>query len=632
MNLIVESDKSKIQTVIFKDSQLIGIPQEIFDNFQNLKVLEINKGSVKNINILKNCSNLTEFRFIDVSSYKVLNSAFKNCQNILSINFNTFNMIMSVEPGSFYGLNNLENLIISARIEKVPENLFDSLFNLKTLVLRRDISEIPEFLFKNLRNLVEIGLSNNKFDTITEKWFENLTNLRKIQILGSGTALMISERAFSSQTKLSELDLRSSKIENIDFVQNLDSVQILNLNENKIANIKTLGSCKVSVLILTSNPIGKIDPKIFENCTSLKEINLERTQIQDLNNQTFAHLKNLEYLWISGNQQLTKIPNGLLHNNRKLKRIGLEKFSDQFVLPHDTFQNNLQLERLEIVHSNLTEISSNLIKNNVRLTDVNFFENHIMRIGSRFLDYLPNLLYLNLKENVCVNYYFFPVNKNLTYVRKHLEPCLWEEVEGNCRFELTDLGYTCVVREFTSDSFVASGNHLAGKLNSDVKAVKFEESALDSIPEEIFVKFNNLKHLDVHATGVQNFGALENCGNLESLNLNSNNLKILPTSTFYNCLKLKSIDLSQNDLEKIQDGLFNQNLYLEIINLSYNRIRAIEPCNFLKNLRYLKEIKLTENICVSRDFLIENQSDFEKMTLILSNCFGNWYFLLSKKL
>lgn len=167
-----------------------------------------------------------------------------------------------------------------------------------------------------------------------------------------------------------------------------------------------------------------------------------------------------------------------------------------------------------------------------------------------------------------------------------------------CGFiEKTDRGLQCefnnIFTSNTTEVIVTENNEL-------IDAVSFRQSELYSVPENLFNKFPNLKHLDVELTQMkeilsENFrGANE----LKYFLARFNEISILRNQTFLFSRRLKFIVLQYNMIEIIDSGAFEGLEKLEALYLDYNKLKTISP-GLLDSVRSLVHFSVAYNSLAS---------------------------------
>ncbi|KAG5666645.1 hypothetical protein PVAND_014661 [Polypedilum vanderplanki] len=162
------------------------------------------------------------------------------------------------------------------------------------------------------------------------------------------------------------------------------------------------------------------------------------------------------------------------------------------------------------------------------------------------------------------------------------------QVTIDCNFQISsgwhifDDLYTCEVTSISSNIIEPntlitgiSGNHLDGKMNQNVEAVRFKELTVNYFP-----------------VGLQKFFP-----NLIAISILSSHLKEIKQSDLFPFPQLKYLNLYDNDLRIIRNNLFEFTEHLEVIGLHYNDIKDVDLKTFdkLKKLKYLWLIELNND-------------------------------------
>ncbi len=125
--------------------------------------------------------------------------------------------------------------------------------------------------------------------------------------------------------------------------------------------------------------------------------------------------------------------------------------------------------------------------------------------------------------------------------------------------------------------------------NGHVVEIQMISAGLASIPRSL-QKFQNLYKLQLQTNKIKKLRILDDCDNLQVLNLSDNQLNSAGLALLQKITGLKSIDFSYNEIDSLEN--FTNLRELESLNLSNNEIREIPP---LPNLSRLKFLDLTGN-------------------------------------
>ncbi|TAE86412.1 MAG: TIR domain-containing protein [Bacteroidetes bacterium] len=166
------------------------------------------------------------------------------------------------------------------------------------------LSNVSPFikLLKQLKVLLLDGTSENKWQ-ITQ--IENLDNLTSLQTLNLSYNKIIKIENVATLIALQTLNLSCNQISRIENLGNLKSIQKLGLSQNQIRKIENLDSLtSLQTLYLSNNQITQI--KNLETLTSLQTLYLSNNQITQIENlEALAALRTLN---LSSNQ-ISRIEN-----------------------------------------------------------------------------------------------------------------------------------------------------------------------------------------------------------------------------------------------------------------------------------------------------------------------------------
>lgn len=132
-----------------------------------------------------------------------------------------------------------------------------------------------------------------------------------------------------------------------------------------------------------------------------------------------------------------------------------------------------------------------------------------------------------------------------------------------CTFETyIDSGfYVCIVvstfNNSTSISLV-NGEHEAGKTNSDVEAIFFQNIAMECFPRGLNKFFPNLKRLKIFNCGLKEVSKQDLIGleNLTHISFKSNSITFIENDLFHKMSNLVDISFNSNKIEFLSSKLF----------------------------------------------------------------------------
>lgn len=210
---------SKLKRLFFKTTNTSEIQSGAFSGFPKLKVLEITGNSL--------------LRTIPGNAFQ--------CPNLLLLNLSS-NVLEHLDQNILEGVPKLRKLDVSFnRLTMIQPALFSHTPFLYDLHFSRNlITDIPEGAFKYLE-----GPRN----------FSALFGEVNVTIfLDSNEIANFSELAFGNGAKIDYLLLAGNKLENFDVLRNVESVEWLELTQNRIECLEYASVEKVKVLMVDLNP------------------------------------------------------------------------------------------------------------------------------------------------------------------------------------------------------------------------------------------------------------------------------------------------------------------------------------------------------------------------------------------
>jgi Leucine-rich repeat (LRR) protein len=152
---------------------------------------------------------------------------------------------------------------------------------------------------------------------------------------------------------------------------------------------------------------------------------------------------------------------------------------------------------------------------------------------------------------------------------------------------------------------------------SDCKIQDITEGAFNGLSKltQLILRNNRIINLDRNTFKPLNY--------LKYLCLSSNKITKLDPDLFRKNSKIQTLHLNGNKIERISGELFQPLTNLKELDLSDNQIYSIGRDAFRK-LNLPVELILLNNICVSKSFNLNHQSDFDQLNNILEACFNNY--------
>lgn len=281
------------------------------------------------------------------------------------------------------------------------------------------------------------------------------------------------------------------------------------------------------------------------------------------------------------------------------------------ILFFKNFSNLPTLYNLDVGLNRITMIHSDSFGSTLSsLVNVYNDGNPTTSIDPDFFDNAINLNYLFLLHNECANRNFYGILFNRESIRAELADCF----DGFLVRDPLRCVHTTGPNNMLNCLLTAhnpSGHddyeeieQADGVLNANVGLVQATGQNSRIIPRIICDQYPNLHSVSFVNSGVQRLtsGAFENCENLESLNLDYNQISTVPAGIFNNNPRLREIVFMANRIHTIADNAFTGTA-LSTLYLGNNRLTTINRGMFngiegsLENLHlYLNNLRnLPEN-------------------------------------
>uniref|UniRef100_A0A672GSP7 Toll-like receptor 13 n=1 Tax=Salarias fasciatus TaxID=181472 RepID=A0A672GSP7_SALFA len=376
----------------------------------SLRTLVITTTEIESVDdvLLKSCSGLSEVNFTSNAFVRMSKHAFRSTKilRILSLKNNKLSKLSL----ALQALPMLEYLDLSENIISELDCLdFRDLTRLKSLNLMSNrISVLQGCVFEKLKDLEDLNIGENEVIAFAGAFTLPYFGKLKLLNLHNNHLDELQQGAFSSLSSLRDLDLGTDK----DFAVELGAFNGLDDLESLTVSLfqyyrelfSGLPSVKnLRVFFIFSTPPGTFQP---------------------YNISLFSNLVNLTTLTVKGVELYHDfIKADVLSGLKSLERLMTENFFTNPLHP-DTFKYTPRLRSLQIIYSNLLQLSPevfwpltnleelDLSNNNLRSLDflaeaklsalkfLKLSENEVSIINETLFQSLPALTYLDLSENL----------------------------------------------------------------------------------------------------------------------------------------------------------------------------------------------------------------------------------------
>ncbi|CAC5412113.1 unnamed protein product [Mytilus coruscus] len=366
------------------------------------------------------------------------------------------------------------------------------------------------------------------------------------------------------------LVITNSGVTQFPSLYGLNKIQFINFTNNFIKDISNANFMECDeeltdlyVLILNNNQIHDINVTFGIFTPNLKYLSIADNMVAHISSQSLLNLTYLELLDLTGNN-LSELPSNLLKDNINIKVVGLGP-NPISQIDNDFFHSGKQMEALVL---GSTRVGDSVWKHLYYLPTI-----HELQLGNCSLTYinitvmgrLGRLQHLDLSRNnlsKILNYTFINHVNLVTLLLSHN-----------------------AISHIESHAF--QGLRLINKLDLTGNQLKtLHPLTLNSMPETYLlnISYNQLNH----------FPDLHNLTKLFVLDLRHNRISKLDNGSFAGLPNLAGINLSWNKLTALRRNVFQNSRSLELLQVSNNDIEVIEVGAF-KNMSKLKWVLLKHN-------------------------------------
>ncbi|KAF5303633.1 hypothetical protein FQA39_LY09880 [Lamprigera yunnana] len=279
--------------------------------------------------------------------------------------------------------------------------------NIEMIQIKCDVKKLSFAAFSNQINLKTLKLKSNLIPTIPHNFFGRLNSLETFDI---------------SYNKMKNLNLGT--------FASLQKLKILNLSFNELRKIE-VGVFddlhQLEFLILSNNKMTNLPVGVLDELVNMKSLDLSNNVMTKIEPSLFISVQNLEKLYLSGNllkredslsgvQSLTQlktldlsnsnIQSGhlkLLRQSVKLEELDLS-YNHLFQIPSDTFISVPELTKISLRNCELKNLEEKIFLHNFKLKNLDVSNNALRSLPNSLLPNSTNELeYLNVSHNYISN-------------------------------------------------------------------------------------------------------------------------------------------------------------------------------------------------------------------------------------
>ncbi|XP_054266773.1 protein toll-like [Macrosteles quadrilineatus] len=408
------------------------------------------------------------------------------------------------------------------------------------------ISELmSSFGIKRIKNL-QIQSYNSYNNTLKKKHMEKLNYVTNLSLGNNGLTSLPGD-IFEDMGNLTFLDM---KFNYVDLPKEIfyftPKLEVLELGGNNLTYLppgifKNLD--RLRLLNLWLNRLNNLTRPVFSGVPNLETLDLNSNQMETIRPDLFSDLLKLTHLNLYGNAFIS-LPQGLLSRNTELKEFQMHENKRPIHLPPGFLANLTKIKTVRLSGSKITSLPEDMFSGSINVVDLHLNRNLLTTLPDKiFLD-LENLEYLDLSQN-----------------------------------KITSL---------PGGLFSRTGR---------LKTLKLYYNQIADLPSNLFLQLKNLEFLDLRFNKLRDIRGdqFKTLDKLRSLNISDNQLTTLAQtlqlddygtySVLDNCKQLEHLQLANNSLTEIYGDWRLLFTNLKTLNLSFNRFQkvTISELDFLSN-------------------------------------------------
>ncbi|XP_070560780.1 toll-like receptor 2 type-2 [Ptychodera flava] len=496
------------------------------------------------------------------------------------------NRLHTVDSVIFRSLSKLQFLDLSGNLlTQIPQRLCDYMPRLVDVSFSfnplHEIKFGKDYQKCSLRNIHLVSVTN-KTDLLSNDSFIGIANspLNKLDFRDNEVSYWRSE-VFNCFTNLSFLDLSSMKVDY--FTESRAAMSTAGVQRSQVHTLRISNETIHGIFFFSKLSFSAVAfATQAVNTSFLKELDISRNQLSELENNTFVDFSSLEVLDISHNL-ITHIEVAAFAGLHNLLKLSLKDNHLQTILPQ-TFnvQPSFSLTSLDLSENAIAYWQENVFAGLKNLRTLNLGDQGKIKLLPQSFDDLPSLEELDIFGNTWSDQSHLPLckMKNLTFLNISQA---W--MHSKYVFPLDDMSVKC-------PGYV-----------SPLKKLDFKAYFVDNCKcvENYFSRnwraFQNLERLIItihYDPDYFPWSIFTKLSKLKVRKLKDNRIEKIPPDIFANCTHLTHLDLSLNTIASLDSipckGLHN----LETLELQQNAIATIES-KFFEQLPKLKKFYLNGN-------------------------------------
>ena len=538
--------------------QCTELPLNSLMNANNLTHLIIRDTAVAHLTkFMFGAAKLDKLKRIDLIGNKVLQTisdrTFDGLPHLSYLSLINNRPVHFLSSEAFVGLKSLEELIwLSDR--PITQTLFSVVTRAASIRILPTLMHLhisgPSDITSDGQKL-DVGINQSSPFKVNKDDFELLTQVKYLQLTHCDIESIHSSALNPLRNSLIGLNLKGNQrldLSNLkqvfvnafqsnssdSFIEKLDISEVLLTRNVPKTMLNVISKTAINTLYLNNMPINQIFFGDIPPMPYIKQLYLEFSELEYIEENAFQTLENLERLSLKGNY-LKTIPTNLIYNLPKLEYLDLSGYKNSrthLEIPHKSFVGT-SLKEVNLSYKILDPLPRNAFLGLFKMQKF-----HLRGCGLKFVEYLTffplkSTTYIDLSEN----------EELISTLRDTHEDSFFglEAVEtvrmSHCNLTARDIN---------------DKESIFKRINEQVKFLDISHNLIDRISSKTFMNFSELQDVDLSHNAIDswtNFSIFSKNKYITTLDISHNKISRLTSSMLEDFHRLKNLSFAFNPLE-----------------------------------------------------------------------------------
>ncbi len=344
-------------------------------------------------------------------------SAFSQCSNLTSIEFEENSKLTYIGDGAFYQCSKLTSIEIPSSVKELiggnhdyyhsnSYGCFESCSNLASVVFgdNSQLTSIGDYAFYLCSKLTSIEIPST-VTSIGDYAFSSCSNLERLMFAKESRLNTIDDYAFKSCSSLTSVTIPNT-VTSIGNYAFSSCSNILKFAFEENSQLNSIGdyafsSCSKLTSIEVPNTVTTIGSGAFQSCHGLTSMNFgDNTQLTSIGSNAFHYCSNLTSIDFGDNSQLTSIGSNAFNSCSKLTSIDFGENSKLASIGDKAFYGAFSSSAVIEIPSSVTSIDNFAFQQSY-LSGISFGENsQLTSISNSAFKDCYNLTNIVIPKNV----------------------------------------------------------------------------------------------------------------------------------------------------------------------------------------------------------------------------------------